>query len=226
MAKAKMMPKNPQTQSPAEQAFHAQRPLTKKEVAKIRPGTWIEVKYLDVANTAVLVLDRMERGPGEQSLRVYDPSSLDGFGHVHSHVVNTQVVRVLGEVEVSLTRGQQDVKSVKEILDREWLLRGHMNAAEADGWMLDVQQVGERAALRVLKLEEPKTRNGRYIQPLESDAEAALLVVKGKGDHYKAAANLLVEFDEKEWARMCEAARAADGIDVEGAGDTTFALAP
>lgn len=224
MTKAKMMPKNPQT--PAEQAFHAQRPLTKNEVSKIRPGTWIEVKYLDVPNIAVLVLERMERGPGEQSLLVYDPSDLSDFGHVHSRVVNTQVVRVLDRVEVPLTVGQKDVKSVKEILDSEWIVPGYMNAAQADGWGLEVQQIGERAGLRVVKIEEPKGQNGRYIQPLESDAAAQLAVVNGKGNHYTAATDLLVEFDEKEWARMCEVARAADGIDVEGAGDTTFALAP
>ena len=81
-----------------EEAFNAQRSLTKKEVMKLKPGTWLEVKWLDDWNTVVLLLERPESGPGDVSLRCYDPSS-NGY-RVHSHVVHSQVVRVIGTVEV------------------------------------------------------------------------------------------------------------------------------
>lgn len=97
------------TQSPREDArkaeealnrqrFESQRPLPKKVVMRLKPGTWIEVKWLDTVNTVMLLLEKPEDRAGDVSLRCYDPHTQD----VHSHAVHSQVVRVRGAVVVPI----------------------------------------------------------------------------------------------------------------------------
>lgn len=76
-----------------------QRTLTKKEVAKIKAGTWIEVWWDGSPNTAVLLLEEMDNRAGEVSLKCYDPTE----GYVHHSATNRQVVAVLGNLQVPAT---------------------------------------------------------------------------------------------------------------------------
>lgn len=83
-------------------AFKSQKPIPKKEVMKLKPGTWIEVKWLDVPNEAVLLLKRPQQAAGDVDLLVYSPASFAVSGQVHHNLV----VKVLGTLKVpSLVEG-------------------------------------------------------------------------------------------------------------------------
>lgn len=82
-------------------AYRAIPVLPKAEVAKLQPGTWIEVKWLDGPNEALLLTRRMERAPGEITLNYYIP----GTRSLGWHATNRQVVRVLGPLQVPAVAG-------------------------------------------------------------------------------------------------------------------------
>lgn len=82
-----------------KEQFKLQKPLPKKQVQKLKPGTLIEVKWVDGPNEVAILLERMEReGKGSVSLRLY---------FVERRVTNTradsdQVVKVIGELATNL----------------------------------------------------------------------------------------------------------------------------
>jgi hypothetical protein len=87
---------------PRLDAFRDVPVLSKKEVGKIKPGTWIEVKWADAPNQAVLLVERMNpKETGEVSLRYFDPDSCS----IRLQATNRQVVRVLGPLQVPAVAG-------------------------------------------------------------------------------------------------------------------------
>ena len=70
--------------------------VPKARLAKCKPGTWLHVRWNDAPDSVVLLLDRMRREKGEQSLRCLDPVR----GDVNYKVVNTQVVEIVGPLHV------------------------------------------------------------------------------------------------------------------------------
>lgn len=68
--------------------------MDKKKVCKLRPGTMLEILWLDSDPTTAMLLEKPQRENGDISLRLYhfDTQSVD------SHVVHTQVHTVLGFV--------------------------------------------------------------------------------------------------------------------------------
>jgi hypothetical protein len=90
----------PKKMSP-EEAFNAQRPLTKKEVMELKPGTWVELKWRDSENTVVLLLERPENS--SSWLCYYDPD----FELVARHAVHSQIVKVVGNLHVPNKNGSR-----------------------------------------------------------------------------------------------------------------------
>ena len=54
--------------------FKAQRALTKKEVYKLKPGSWLIVKWLDAPNSLHMLLAKPIPETGDVSLFVWNPS--------------------------------------------------------------------------------------------------------------------------------------------------------
>jgi hypothetical protein len=75
--------------------FKKQKSLTKKECLKIKPGTWIVLKWLDGENTAVLLLERLENCLGDIGLCYFDPE----LGVVSRHAVHGQIVGIVGKLK-------------------------------------------------------------------------------------------------------------------------------
>lgn len=76
--------------------FVPPKSMPKKEVAKIRPGTWIEVWYKDAPNGVVLLLEKMTPYPGDVALFCLDPVSMCST----FKIFNRQVVRVVDRLKV------------------------------------------------------------------------------------------------------------------------------
>lgn len=76
------------------QRYVTRKPLTKREVARLTPGTFIQLKWMDTPDTAAFLLEKMDRAErGEVSLYVFDGEE------VTRHPVYNQVVAVLGHIE-------------------------------------------------------------------------------------------------------------------------------
>jgi hypothetical protein len=73
-----------------------QKAMTKKEVMKLRPGTWIEVKWKDHPNTVALLIEKPVYAPGDVSFKCI---VFDEKGSCFQYVGHDQVIRVLGKVE-------------------------------------------------------------------------------------------------------------------------------
>jgi hypothetical protein len=85
---------NPQPLSNWHQRYVTLKPLNKREVARLTPGTFIRLKWMDGPDTAALLLEKMDRNErGEVSLHVFDGEE------VSHHPVHNQVVAVLGHVD-------------------------------------------------------------------------------------------------------------------------------
>ncbi len=73
--------------------------LPKKEVLKLKAGTWIELWWLDGTNTVALLMERPDNHAGDVSLRCMhfhpDGSVYEGG---HGTPIHSQVVRSLGHV--------------------------------------------------------------------------------------------------------------------------------
>jgi len=111
MAKAKAITATPQTTVPntvaskhyeiedqklAQKAFDKVKVLPKSEVMKIKPGTWIELKWMDSPNNVVLLLEKPDRCTGDVSLFTMNPSTLSA----DHHAIHSQVVSVVGPWQV------------------------------------------------------------------------------------------------------------------------------
>lgn len=76
------------------QRYVTLKSLTKREVARLTPGTFIQLKWMDTPDTAALLLEKMDRAEhGEVSLHVFDGKE------VSHHPVYNQVVAVLGHID-------------------------------------------------------------------------------------------------------------------------------
>lgn len=70
--------------------------LPKKEVMKLQPMTWLQVKWMDGPDTLVLLLEKPRYQAGDVELTTIDPD----VGEVNSRVDNTQVMAVHSYVVV------------------------------------------------------------------------------------------------------------------------------
>lgn len=61
--------------------------ITKKDMYKLNPGTWLVIGWNDSAPTPALLLEKPERSKGDVSLKCFYP----GDGEVHSRAVHTQI---------------------------------------------------------------------------------------------------------------------------------------
>jgi hypothetical protein len=80
-----------------EAAFAAQKSMTKVEVRKILPGTWVEFKWVDGPNEIGMVLERPDKDG--HCLHVFWPDRKPGSPwKVDRHTDWDQVVKVHGMV--------------------------------------------------------------------------------------------------------------------------------
>lgn len=77
-------------------AYDEQKPLRKSEVMKLKPGTWIEVKWKDAPNSAALLLSKPEHETGDVELRCFYPNSNGRDWSADT----SQVIRVIGPVQI------------------------------------------------------------------------------------------------------------------------------
>lgn len=74
-----------------ETEYTKQRPIPKKQVLKLRPGAWIEVKWKDAPNQLLLLAERPFYEPGDMRLEAIEP-----LGRVT--ITHDQVVAVRGNL--------------------------------------------------------------------------------------------------------------------------------
>lgn len=82
--------------------FKAQKSLPKKEIYKLKPGTWVELRYRDAPNAPALLLSKAEQCPGDSSVHVL---SMSGPVPMPTWLVHSQIVRNLGPVQVPACGG-------------------------------------------------------------------------------------------------------------------------
>lgn len=68
--------------------------MTKAEIYKLTPGTFLEVRWNDASNSVVLLLEKPERQRGDVSLKCLHQTT----GLVDTHIVHGQVVAVCGQM--------------------------------------------------------------------------------------------------------------------------------
>lgn len=76
--------------------FETQKALPKNVVAKLKPGTWIETKWTDVANMTLLLVEKpdcIEKGWKTFSLYGFNPKT-----NQLDRCESDQVVKVLGRL--------------------------------------------------------------------------------------------------------------------------------
>ena len=76
--------------------FKAQRALTKKEVYKLKPGSWLIVKWLDAPNSLHMLLAKPIPETGDVSLFVWNPLVPQGSHRTYNQttITHDQVVGV------------------------------------------------------------------------------------------------------------------------------------
>lgn len=79
--------------------YNAQTPMTKKEFLKIKGIVWIEVRWRDAPNQALLLIEKPKREPGDICFTAIGFS--EKYNRIVRHnLVNDQVVRVIGTLQV------------------------------------------------------------------------------------------------------------------------------
>ena len=78
--------------------------ITKAHALKLKPGAIIEIWWLDAPNTYGILLEQIERGRGEQSVKV-----LHENGVTNNRVVHTQIVRA-SNMNILNSQTMQDFK--------------------------------------------------------------------------------------------------------------------
>lgn len=81
--------------------FAAQKPLLKKEIYKLKPGTWIELRWKDAPNSIALLTERVAPGKGDISISYLEVA--DGrvtWRPNHWRGVHDQIVATHGCVEL------------------------------------------------------------------------------------------------------------------------------
>ena len=69
--------------------------MKKKELCKLKPLTWIEIKWNDSENTAGLLLETPTRCKGDMPMSVYHPATSENRSVTHK-----QIARVIGVADV------------------------------------------------------------------------------------------------------------------------------
>ncbi len=79
--------------------FAVQKPLPKKEIYKLKPGTWIELRWKDAPNTVHLLTERVIPGKGDLSVEVQ--SVIKGRLHHRSmSITHDQIVATHGSLMI------------------------------------------------------------------------------------------------------------------------------
>ena len=81
--------------------FAVQKPLPKKEIYKLKPGTWIELRWKDAPNSIGLLAEKVEAGKGDISISYLEVA--DGqvtWRRNHWRGVHDQIVATHGCVEL------------------------------------------------------------------------------------------------------------------------------
>ena len=76
--------------------FEAQRALTKKEIYKLKPGSWLIVKWLDAPNSLHMLLAKPVPEQGDVSLSVWNPVVPQGSHRTlnQTRITHNQVIGV------------------------------------------------------------------------------------------------------------------------------------
>lgn len=92
------VPKPPESRD-FTQEYQEQKALSKKELYKLKPGTWVEVRWLDSPNTVHLLTERVIPDKGDLSVEVQ--SVIKGRLHHRSmSVTHDQIVAMHGMLTV------------------------------------------------------------------------------------------------------------------------------
>jgi len=71
--------------------------ISKKAAAKIKPGTWLEIAYIDSKPRVGLLLEEIDtKHSGDCSITLWFPES----GTISTHEVHTQIICTLDKVKV------------------------------------------------------------------------------------------------------------------------------
>lgn len=73
------------------------KPIPKKQVMKLEPGTWIRVRFPDCEDSVALVLRKPTYNPGDVDVNVYFPNFIT---EKYDRVMHDQVVQILKTPEV------------------------------------------------------------------------------------------------------------------------------
>lgn len=80
--------------------FNSLKPLPKATVMKLKPGTWVRLKWMDGPDTVELLIEKPRSGAGDVSLRTWQPHTSECSSHAgHSQVVETLGMAVPPEVK-------------------------------------------------------------------------------------------------------------------------------
>lgn len=82
--------------------YKAQKSLPKKEIYKLKPGTWVELRYKDAPNEPGLLLKRVEQYPGDSAVYVL---SMNRSVPMPTWLLHKHIVRSLGPIQVPVCGG-------------------------------------------------------------------------------------------------------------------------
>ena len=83
--------------------------MNKKDVLKLKPGTWLEILWADSPSSVAMLLEKPRNERGDVSLHCFYPESQT----VDSHAVHSQIVRVLGNVAIPEPQCSRELRLIK-----------------------------------------------------------------------------------------------------------------
>lgn len=93
------MKKTIKTVSQYEAGYNAQKPISKEAFMRIKGIVWIEVRWRDAPNQALLMIEKPKRCPGDICFEAVSFS--EKYSRIVRHnLVNDQVVRVIDSLTV------------------------------------------------------------------------------------------------------------------------------
>jgi len=69
------------------------KPMPKKEVSKLQPGTWIRVRYRDSEDEVAMVVKKPSYTKYDMDVEIYIPGNLPQYQH--SRILHDQVLKIL-----------------------------------------------------------------------------------------------------------------------------------
>lgn len=72
--------------------------MNKKDVLKLKPGTFVEVLWLDSPPEVGMLVERTKDRPGDVAVKMFYPNR--SACHVDSHAVHTQINCVLDRISI------------------------------------------------------------------------------------------------------------------------------